>query len=161
MSPEPPEVRPFRWIGAVAFFGVVSAALAVLAWEAITDSYTWIGDGRSQSDAIILATDPPPEPGGADDDAAAPADDGASSDTAQQDSTGGGGDADGGDGQDTTDDADGGPPATYTVQPGDTGSSIASDVLGDQQAWQRIAELNGIPPGATLSVGDVLRIPES
>lgn len=166
MTSEPPEVRPFRWIGAIAFFGVVSAALAVLAWEAIDDSFTWIGDGRSQSDAVILATEPPSDPGGSDDSAGAASGDGDTS----EDDTGGddsGGD-DGGDDDSDSDaddaasgDGDDQPPATYTVQPGDTGSSIADEVLGDQQAWGRIAELNDIPPGATLSVGDVLFIPES
>lgn len=150
MSPEPPEVRPFRWIGALAFFGVVSAALAVLALEAIDESFTWIGDGRSQSDAVILATDPPPEPAGGD----------AAANDEQDDGSGAAEAAATGD-DDGDDDGDGAPPTTYTVQPGDTGSSIANEVLGDQQAWQRIAEFNDIPPGATLSVGDVLRIPES
>lgn len=164
MSPEPPEVRPFRWIGAIAFFGVVSAALAVLALEAIDDSFTWIGDGRSQSDAVILATDPPPEPAAgepADDEPDEPADD--QPDGAADDEPDGAADDGAADGAATADeqDGDGQPPATYTVQPGDTGSSIAGELLGDQQAWQRIAELNDIPPGATLNVGDVLRIPES
>lgn len=135
--PSDPAARPFRWIGAIAVLGVVSAALAVLAWEAIGESFTYIGDGRAQSDAIILATE------GVAGDGSSPAA-----------TTGEAEDAE------AADDEQPLPPATYEVQPGDTGSSIARELFGRQDAWPEIAAYNDLPPSATLSVGQELRIPE-
>lgn len=163
-EPEPPpEVRPLRWIGALAFFGVVCAALTVLALEAIDDSFTWIGDGQSQSDAVVLATDPPPP----EDDAGEAAGEGAGTGGSVDGGSDGGGTADGdtasddaGGGDESDDDTAAAPPALYEVQPGDTGTSIAQDLLGEQEAWARIAELNGISTEAVLSVGQTLRIPD-
>lgn len=149
-----PEVRPLRWIGALAFFGVVSAALAVLAWEAITDSFTWIGDGRSQSDAVILATEAPPADAGA----AVPEGDAGAADS--PDGQAASGDDPGGDDPGDDGGGDQAVPTTYEVQPGDTGSSIAQDLFGDQSAWDEIATFNGLSPDVTLDVGQVLRIPD-
>ena len=133
-----PAFRPLRWIGAIAVFGVVFAALAVLAWEAIGESFVYIGDGSSQGEVIVLASDAPAEGG----DAAAetPADEGADADTADQD-----------------DDA---PSGLYEIQPGDTGSSIARELFGRQDAWAEIAAYNDMDPNETLTVGETLRIPE-
>jgi nucleoid-associated protein YgaU len=140
-----PAFRPLRWIGAVAVLGVVSAAIAVLAWEAVDDSFTFIGDGRAQSDAVILATGAPDSPGedAAEDAASPPAQD----------------DADETDDETGSDAAD--PPAAiYEVEAGDTGTSIARELFGRQDAWDDIAEYNDILPTETLSVGQVLRIPD-
>lgn len=129
-----PAFRPLRWIGAIAAFGVVAAALAVLAWEAVVDSFVYVGDG-SQSDVIILGSEQP-------DDTAGPEADADADDQAETD-------------------ADDVPVAAlYEIQPGDTGSSIARDLFGRQDAWEAIAEYNGLDPSATLTVGDTLRIPE-
>lgn len=137
MSSEDPAARPLRWIGAIAVLGVVSAALGVLAWEAIDESITFIGDASTRAETIVLATE-----GAAADDAAP-----ASSEPAAEDAEGAG-------------DTDNRPPATYEVQPGDTGTSIARDLFGEQAAWADIAAFNDIPESATLTVGQVLRIPD-
>jgi nucleoid-associated protein YgaU len=51
---------------------------------------------------------------------------------------------------------------TYTVQSGDTLSSIAAKVYGDSKLWKRIFEANkdaiGADPG-NLKVGQMLRVP--
>lgn len=169
---EDPAFRPLRWIGAVAVFGVISAALAVLAWEAIGESFTFIGDGRAQSDTVILATEAA-DPAGSGEAAQAPATDPGEAGSEQADSGGGPGDgspgdaggsgegaeAPGGSGDGGSGDAD--PPAAiYEVEPGDTGTSIARELFGRQDAWDDIAEFNGMSPGETLQVGEVLQIPE-
>ena len=135
---EDPAARPLRWIGAIAVLGVVSAALAVLAWEAIDESVTFIGDASTRADTIVLATE-----GAAADDAAPES----SEPTVVEDAEGAG-------------ETDVRPPATYEVQPGDTGTSIARDLFGEQAAWADIAAFNDIPESATLTVGQVLRIPD-
>lgn len=142
---EDPAFRPLRWIGAIAAFGVVAAALAVLAWEAVVDSFVYVGDGRSQSDVIILGSEEPDEAAGPDADADAAADDQAG--TAADDEA-----------ETAADDVP--VAALYEIQPGDTGSSIARDLFGRQDAWEAIAEYNDLDPSATLTVGDTLRIPE-
>ena len=48
---------------------------------------------------------------------------------------------------------------TYTVEAGDNLFSVAEQFYGDGQQWRRIAEANGLEPGAVLSPGDTLQIP--
>ncbi len=48
---------------------------------------------------------------------------------------------------------------TYTVQPGDTLSKIASSNLGSAGKWRIIAEINGITNPAKLRVGKILQLP--
>ncbi len=57
--------------------------------------------------------------------------------------------------------AAGRPAATYTVRPGDTLFSIARQLLGDQQQWSRIFELNRDVLGNPnrIEPGQVLRLP--
>lgn len=50
---------------------------------------------------------------------------------------------------------------TYTVQPGDTLSLIAKRRLGNAGRFSEIAALNGIQNPNVISVGQVLRIPQS
>ncbi len=140
--------RPFRWIGALAVLGVVSAALVVLAWEAVGESFTFIGDGRAISDSVILATEAPQirtDDGSGSVRVDLGQTEGVPSEPAVEDEPPLGGER---------------PPATYEVQPGDTGTSIAVQIFGRQQAWGAIAEFNGLAASDTLEVGQVLRIPE-
>lgn len=61
------------------------------------------------------------------------------------------------------DDATGGTTGdrTYVVQPGDTLSTIAQQLLGDPSRYIEIARLNGIPDPNLIHVGQVLQIPAS
>lgn len=54
-----------------------------------------------------------------------------------------------------------GPPATYTVQPGDTLSSISRQVYGNAGQWERILQANRdvLRQPGDLRPGQVLRIP--
>lgn len=47
----------------------------------------------------------------------------------------------------------------YTVQPGDSISSIALRAYGDVNAWVRIAEANSLPNPETIEPGVILIIP--
>ena len=47
----------------------------------------------------------------------------------------------------------------WTVQSGDTLQAIALEVYGDRAMAQQIADANGIEPGATLQIGQVLTLP--
>lgn len=49
---------------------------------------------------------------------------------------------------------------TRIVRAGDTLQSIARDELGDWTLWAGIATANGLDPGATLTVGSELLMPE-
>lgn len=46
----------------------------------------------------------------------------------------------------------------YTVQPGDTWAGISGRFYGDQMRYEEIIAFNGLPPNATLFVGQVIRI---
>ncbi len=48
---------------------------------------------------------------------------------------------------------------TWTVESGDTLHAIAIAVYGDRTKAQLIAEANGLQPGATLQIGQVLQLP--
>lgn len=48
----------------------------------------------------------------------------------------------------------------YVVRPGDTLWDIAKAKLGDATLYTRIIEMNGLPSGAVLSIGQELRLPE-
>jgi len=50
-------------------------------------------------------------------------------------------------------------PSTYTVQDGDTLSSIALQIWGDANFWYLIADANGLDASASLSAGQNLIIP--
>jgi LysM repeat protein len=50
---------------------------------------------------------------------------------------------------------------TYEVQPGDSLSIIARDILGDVSRWPEIAALNNIPDPYVIRVGQLLRLPKS
>lgn len=50
------------------------------------------------------------------------------------------------------------PEVVYIVRSGDTLQSIAAKMLGDWKEWTRLAEVNGLTPGA-LTAGSTLRIP--
>ncbi len=49
----------------------------------------------------------------------------------------------------------------YTVQPGDTLTTIARQHLGNGDAWQQLAALNGIRNPGSLRVGQVIQLPDS
>lgn len=48
---------------------------------------------------------------------------------------------------------------TYKVQPGDTLSGIARDLLGDASLWAQIATVNGLHDPDLIHPGQVLRLP--
>lgn len=48
---------------------------------------------------------------------------------------------------------------TYTVQPGDSLSKIARDVLGDMSLWPEIARLNNIANPNLIHPGQMLNLP--
>lgn len=50
-------------------------------------------------------------------------------------------------------------PFAYTVQPNETLSDLAARFLGDENAWGRIADLNGITDATKLRAGQKIRIP--
>lgn len=50
-------------------------------------------------------------------------------------------------------------PFVYTVKPNETLSDIAYELLGDANAWTRIADLNGIVDATKLRAGQKIRIP--
>lgn len=52
------------------------------------------------------------------------------------------------------------PPRTYTVQPGDTLSSIAEEIYDDPNAWVDIAQANGSIDPTRLQPGQVLILPD-
>lgn len=53
------------------------------------------------------------------------------------------------------------PAATeYTLQPGDTFSSIAKDLYGDEKKWTAIAQANPLVDPRRLKVGQVIRLPD-
>lgn len=45
--------RPLRWVGVAAAAAVVSGSLAVLAWEAISDSIVFVGDTSSDEAPLV------------------------------------------------------------------------------------------------------------
>ena len=47
----------------------------------------------------------------------------------------------------------------YTVQAGDTWAGIAGKFFGDQTRYREIMEFNQLAPGASLFVGQKLKIP--
>jgi nucleoid-associated protein YgaU len=47
----------------------------------------------------------------------------------------------------------------YIVQPGDTWAGIAGKFFGDQTRYREIMEFNQLAPGASLFVGQKLKIP--
>ena len=49
---------------------------------------------------------------------------------------------------------------TYTVQTGDSLSTIAASELGDADKWQELATLNGINPPYKLQIGQKLELPQ-
>lgn len=49
---------------------------------------------------------------------------------------------------------------SYTIRPGDTFSSIASDKYGDEKKWTAIAQANPLVDPAKLKVGQVIRLPD-
>ena len=124
--------RVFRWIGALAVFGIVIVALAILAFEAVGDAVVFVGDGV---DTPAAETEAEPTE-------TADAEDGGEDDAATSDDGAGPGGA-----------------GTYEVQPGDTGSSIARDIYGSQAAWEEIAAYNDLDPTVTLNVGQQLNLP--
>ena len=125
--------RPLRWIGALAVFGVVAAALGVLAWEAAVESFEFIGEGEDEP-VVVGAPDAEAPQAPDDTQVAEPAED----PEVEQDESG---------------------EQVYTVQPGDTGSTIAQEFYGTQNAWEDIAEYNDLDPTGTLNVGQELRLP--
>ncbi|NRR31473.1 LysM peptidoglycan-binding domain-containing protein [Oxalobacteraceae bacterium] len=50
-------------------------------------------------------------------------------------------------------------PSVYTVQGGETIRAIAQRIWGDSNLWYMIADLNGLKADATLTAGQVLKIP--
>ena len=48
----------------------------------------------------------------------------------------------------------------YEVQAGESLSTIARDVLGDQNQWQQIASLNNLVPPYVIYTGQVLVLPD-
>ena len=50
-------------------------------------------------------------------------------------------------------------PFVYTVKPNETLSDITYELLGDANAWTRIADLNGIVDATKLRAGQKIRIP--
>lgn len=51
------------------------------------------------------------------------------------------------------------PGGTYTVQSGDSLSTIARDIYGDLQLYRRLCEFNGIANCDVIEVGDVINLP--
>lgn len=54
---------------------------------------------------------------------------------------------------------EGAPGGIWTVEPGDTLQAIAIEVYSDRAMAQEIGAANGLEPGATLQVGQVLQLP--
>ena len=56
------------------------------------------------------------------------------------------------------------PPAptgdTHTIKPGETFSSIAAGIYGDEKKWTAIAQANPLVDPAKLKVGQVIRVPD-
>ena len=48
---------------------------------------------------------------------------------------------------------------TYTVRGGESLQQIAASTYGDSNLWYKIAEANGLPAGAALASGQILRLP--
>ncbi|MEO0560496.1 MAG: hypothetical protein AAF125_00175, partial [Chloroflexota bacterium] len=48
---------------------------------------------------------------------------------------------------------------TYTVRGGESLQAIAASIYGDSNLWYKIAEANGLPAGAALGAGQILRLP--
>ncbi len=48
----------------------------------------------------------------------------------------------------------------YEVQAGESLSTIARDVLGDQNKWQQIAAINALAPPYVIHTGQVLVLPD-
>ena len=51
-------------------------------------------------------------------------------------------------------------PKTYTVKPGETMGNIASRIYGKESKWHLIANANGIRDPGSITVGQVLKIPQ-
>lgn len=52
------------------------------------------------------------------------------------------------------------PDGNYTIQPGDTFSSIAMELYGDESKWAAIAKANPLIDPIRLKVGQVIRLPD-
>lgn len=126
---------PLRWLGALALMLVVVLIVVPLLLQTVGDTIQ-LGGEPSEEAASEAATAPSEAP------------------TAEAAADGGGGDSgsSGGGG-------DGELPTTYTVQSGDTGSSISDQFYGSTDGWAQIAEANDIDPSAPLRVGVELEIP--
>lgn len=126
---------PLRWLGALALMLVVVLIVVPLLLQTVGDTIQ-LGGEPSEEPASEATTAPSEAP------------------TAEAAADGGGGDSgsSGGGG-------DGELPTTYTVQSGDTGSSISDQFYGSTDGWAQIAEANDIDPSAPLRVGVELEIP--
>lgn len=133
---------PLRWLGALAIMLVVVLIVVPLLLQTIGDTVQLGGEPSEApaSEASAAASEAP---------------------TAEAAANDGGGGGDGGQDEDSGDDSSGGAelPTTYTVESGDTGSSISDQFYGATDGWARIAEANDIDPSAPLRVGAELEIP--
>jgi nucleoid-associated protein YgaU len=123
---------PLRWLGALAIMLVVVLIVVPLLLQTVGDT---IQLGGEPSEAT--ASEETVEPSEASTAVAA----------ANEDNGGNGG----GGGDDL--------PTTYTVQQGDTGSSISEQFYGSTDGWAQIAEANDVDPSEPLRVGVELEIP--
>ncbi len=126
---------PLRWLGALALMLVVVLIVVPLLLQTVGDTIQ-LGGEPSEEPASEATTAPSEAP------------------TAEAAADGGGGDSGSSDGG-----GDGELPTTYTVQSGDTGSSISDQFYGSTDGWAQIAEANDIDPSAPLRVGVELEIP--
>lgn len=123
-------VDPLKWAGALLVLGVVVALAAPAAFDHLT------GAVEFEDEADGLLGDPvEDEPDDLDVEPEPVEDD------------------------DTAEDEPDDPPATYTVEPGDTLESIAGEVYGDQGRWREIAEANDLEDPGQLYTGQELDIP--
>ena len=132
---------PLRWLGALAIMLVVVLIVVPLLLQTVGDTIQLGGEPSetAASEASTASSEAPT--------VAAAANDGG----------GGGGGQGGGSGGDGSGSDD--LPTTYTVQSGDTGSSISDQFYGTTDDWNQIAEANDIDPSAPLRVGVELEIP--
>ena len=122
---------PLRWLGALAVMLVVVVIVVPLLLDTITDTVVLGEDATAgPSEAVVDPSE------GA---------------TVGDGNRGGGGGGGGGGNTDF--------PTEYTVEAGDTGTSISEQFYDSPDGWPTIAEANDIDPSAPLRVGLELTIP--